>query len=96
MSAIVGSGLAIATALVAFGLSPFFDAIGLYMAPAALLIPLIGPLIPDRLLYWVVPDGGAPAGVLLITFSTIFFWTLIFGVLYLAWHSRKPRRPMGT
>lgn len=90
MSAVVGLAMAIATGFVSFALSPFFDAVGgAYILPAQMLIPLIEPLIPTTLVYWVVPDGGAPAGMLLIVFCVVLFWTLAFGVLYLVWRSLR-------
>ena len=71
--------IAIALGVFAFTLAPIFD---FYIAPSQLLIPVIEPLIPASLVYKVVPEGGAPAGVLLILISAIIFWTLAFGVTH--------------
>jgi hypothetical protein len=59
-SAVVGVFIAIVGFLLAFGLAPFFDtAVLVYVTPAAgILLPVIGPLIPARLAYWLVPDAA--------------------------------------
>lgn len=90
----VGVGIIAALALgaVAFALSPFFDAVGVYIMPARLMVPVLGPVVPSRLTYWLVPDGGAAAGVLLIIASAILFWTICSGALYFAWATSRHRR----
>ena len=71
----VGVGIIAAVALgaVAFARSPFFHAVGVYIMPARLMVPVLGPIVPSRLTYWLVPDGGAAAGVLLVIASAILF-----------------------
>jgi hypothetical protein len=86
-SAMVGVFLAVAGFVLAFALGPFFDAVRVYLAPAGLLLPVIGPLIPSSVVYRFVPDGGAPAGVLLIGICALLFWTIVFGVAHFAWIS---------
>jgi hypothetical protein len=90
-SAIVGMLLAIAGFVLAFALEPLFgSAVMVYVAPAGMLVPVIGPLIPSKLLYWLVPDGGAPAGALLVGGCALFFWTIVFGLAHFGWVSLKP------
>ena len=91
-SAVIGAALAIAGFALAFALAPFFDAVILYITPAAILVPVIGSLIPSKVVYWLIPDGGGPAGVLLIMISAFFFWTMVFGVAHFAWLSLRQRR----
>jgi hypothetical protein len=83
----VGVGIIAAVALGAgaFALSPFFDAIGVYIVPARFIVSVLGPIVPSRLTDWWVPDGGAAAGVLLILASAVLFWAICFGALYCAW-----------
>jgi hypothetical protein len=82
-------GIGIVTAILlgaaAFALAPLFDAVAIYIAPARLIVPVIGPIIPSQLMDWMVPGGGAPAGVLLILISTILFWGIISGAVYFGW-----------
>ena len=92
-SAAVGIVAAIALGILAFALAPFFDAVGVYITPAGLLVQVIGPLIPSTVVYWLVPGGGAPAGLLLILVCTLLFWTIVFGGTHFAWASLKRRRP---
>ena len=89
-SAIVGVFLAIAGFVLTFALAPFFgSAVLAYVAPAGMLVPVIGPLIPSKVVYWLVPDGGAPAGALLVGVCALFFWTIVFGVAHFAWVSLR-------
>ena len=91
-SVVIGAVLAIAGFALAFALAPFFDAVILYITPAAILVPVIGSLIPSKVVYWLVPDGGGPAGLLLIMISAFFFWTIVFGVVHFSWLSLRDRR----
>ncbi len=88
-SAIVGVLFAIAGFVVAFALARFFNsAVLLYVAPAGMLLPVIGPLI-SKVMYRLVPDGGAMAGALLVGVCALFFWTIVFGVAHFAWVSLR-------
>jgi hypothetical protein len=93
-SAVDGMVAAIAVGVLAFALGPFFDAVGAYIKPAGYLIPVLGRVTPSRAAYWLTPDGGAAAGVLLILLCTLLFWTVIFGASYFAWIELKHRRTM--
>jgi hypothetical protein len=81
-SAFVGILLAIAVGVLAYALAPVLDAVGLYIAPTRILIPVIGPLIPSSVTYRLVPEGGATAGVLLILICALIFWSIIFGATH--------------
>jgi hypothetical protein len=91
-SAAVGLIAAITIGLLAFALSPFFDALGVYIAPAGLLLPVIGRVIPSNMAAWWTPDGGPTAGVLLVLLSTLLFWTVMFGLVYFAWANMRRKR----
>ena len=69
-----------------------FDPVVVYITPARLLVPVLGPIITPKLVYWLVPDGGPAAGVLLIFASAVLFWTICFGALYFAWATSRRRR----
>ena len=70
-SAAVGMVAAIAIGVLASALSPFFDAVGVYIVPAGVLLPVIGRVIPSKIQYWLTPDGGPAAGFSL-------FWSVRF------------------
>jgi hypothetical protein len=90
-STFVGALLAIALGVLAYAV-PIFYAVGFYAAPSQLLIPIIGSLVPSSLVYRVVPEGGAPAGVLLILTSALIFWTLTFAVIHFLIGSMRRNR----
>jgi hypothetical protein len=92
ISAVVGIFAAIALGGLAFAAEPHFDAVGVYFSPARLTIFVVEPLIPSRLMYWLLPDGGAPAGLFLILVSAILFWSIFFGAIYFTWARSKRGR----
>jgi hypothetical protein len=92
LSAVVGILAAIALGGLAFAAESYFDAEGVYFAPARLTIFVVEPLIPSSLMHWLVPDGGAPAGLFLILVSAILFWSIFFGAIYFTWAMSKRRR----
>jgi hypothetical protein len=85
---------AIALGILAFALAPFFDAVGLYIAPSGLFAPILDrvPLALVNKLNRLMPGNGPAAGVAFIMAGVMLFWTIIFGGLYFAWatHRRKP------
>jgi hypothetical protein len=88
----VGIIAAIALGVLAFAAAHFFDAVGLYIAPARLIVPVLGPVIPSTLTYWLFPDGGAVAGVFFVLTSAVLFWTICFGAIHFAWAASRRRR----
>jgi len=87
-SIVVGAACAIALVVLAFALAPFFDAVGVYIAPFALLAPVIDKVVPEALISVIdrfMPIAGPAAGVALIVSSVLAFWTIIFSALHLAW-----------
>lgn len=88
----VGVVAAVVLGALAFVLAPFFDAVRLYTSPAALLVPVLVPIIPSRLMHWLVPDGGAPAAILLIMASAILFWSILLGAAYFGFVVSKHSR----
>lgn len=81
-SILVGASSTIAACVVAFALAPWFDAIGLLITPAAILIPIVGSIVPSTAIDLLVPSAGPAAGVLLILSCTLLFWAVIFGGVY--------------
>jgi hypothetical protein len=75
-----------------FGAASVFDAVSVYIAPARLIIPITVTAFPPRLMDWLIPDGGPPAGIFLILVSAVLFWSILIGAIYFAWGISKPRR----
>jgi len=88
----VGIIAAVALGVLAFAVAPFFDAVGLYLVPAKLIVPVLGPVIPSMLPYWLVGDGGAAAGVFLILVSAVLFWATSIGAIHFAWAASRRKR----
>jgi hypothetical protein len=94
-SVAVGMFAAVAIGALAFALAPFFDAVGVYILPAGLLLPFIGRVIPSKTGYWLTPDGGPAVGVLFIFVCTLLFWTIVFGGTYFVSATLLRRRATG-
>jgi hypothetical protein len=75
-SAVIGMIGAIGAGTLAIALQAF-DA---YARPGETFFPLI----PERLVFWVVPEGGPAATVLLLLVSATFFWSIFFGMAHFA------------
>ena len=94
LSVLTALCVGIFAAIIVGALSFAADAVDAYIAPARLVVPIVGPLIPSSLVYRLIPDGNAPAGVMLILGSAILSWSFFFAVIYLAWHSFKQKRAL--
>ena len=90
----IGIMAAIALAALSFGVASFLgiDAVGVYIAPARLVLPVLGRMVPSGWAYALVPGGGPAAGVLLILVSAVLSWTLFFGATYFVWARLKLTR----
>jgi len=86
-------GILISVALAALSYAvPLLDAFGIYISPGRYLLPAIEPLVPSTLIYRLVPEGGAHAGVLLVVTCALLFWTIVFGLLLFVRTSLKRKR----
>ena len=64
-------------------------AVTAYLQPGVVLGGLISPLVPTAVVYWVEPEGGPNAFLLIALASAFFFWsTLLAGVHYF-WRRAK-------
>ena len=75
--ALVGLCLsAAAGALALFALPPGL-ASTVYLWPGTYIAPVLGKITPASFLYWLVPDGGACAYLLLIAIGAFFSWAVL-------------------
>ena len=81
-SAVFGMVASIIAGLLAFAAAPFFDAVGVYIAPSEMLIPVMGRAVPSALL---ISASGPAAGVGLALGCALLFWTIVFGIFDFAW-----------
>jgi hypothetical protein len=67
-----------------------------YLAPGVAIGGLISPVLPAWFVYWLVPEGGGLAFLLLAFGASVVVWTAAAGSLHFWWSrrtSRSPRRP---
>lgn len=96
-SASVGAVGATALGAIALALSHLFHAASFYyMTPGIVLVPVVGSIIPSRLMDWLVPDGGPAAGIALMLGCALIFWTVCFGTIYFAWARSRRKRSTGV
>lgn len=87
-SVVVGVIAAVALGVLAYALTPFFDAVFIYIAPFSLFAPILDKILRTALingLIHLLPVDGPEAGVGLILGTVLGFWTAIFGAVHLAW-----------
>ena len=89
---VVGCACAVSLGVLAFVVFPGSVLTGLFMAPAIPLVPILGPLVPGRLMDHLIPGGGAPAGVMLIVTSALLGWAAAATCMFLVGRRVKLRR----
>src|SRR2546425_816859 len=93
-SALVGVSLALLLGLLMFVLGAKTHFVTAYLAPGILVGGLLSPAIPSKFVYWVEPDGGPTAFLLLAALSSVAFWSPLFGAVFYRRRSRQGRRDL--
>src|SRR5687768_13182280 len=79
-------GVGAAGALTSFGLAflafPRTRVTTDFLWPGIQLMPLLSQAVPDGFAYWLVPGGGAPAGLAIALFGSLLAWGLGSVVLW--------------
>jgi hypothetical protein len=84
VSAVVG--------IVVFVVAPRTHVVTAYLIPGIAIGGGLSYIIPTKIVYWLDPEGG-PRAFLVIVFACAFaFWTLLFGMI----HRRHNRKHRGT
>ena len=86
-SAIVGASLAITFGVLAYEVAPWIDAVSVYAIPGEMFLGLI----PSKMVYWLVPEGGPLAAALSVPFAA-GFWTVLLAGAHFGCISLKTRR----
>ena len=73
--AVLGASVAL---VLAFLIWPASWVARVYIWPGQALMPVLGWALPDRLIYALVPDGGAPAALLVVLLGSSFTWGAAF------------------
>jgi hypothetical protein len=81
----VSALLVLGTGVAVFLPFPRSAAVTAVLSPGVPVAGFIGRFIPSSLLYAVVPEGGAPAFLLLVAIFAFCFWTAVASVVYFVW-----------
>jgi hypothetical protein len=88
---LLGSGISSAIGLLVLGAFPQSWAATTYLWPGPNVAPLLSKIIPTAVVYRLVPDGGAPAFLMLILVGAFVSWTVLFVFITLV--ARRAWRP---
>jgi hypothetical protein len=78
----IGLGFALSGALTAAVLlAGIVRLASLYILSSAPGAYLVGALIPTRFLYWLAPEGGAPAGIFVVLLGAFLQWGTVLSAL---------------
>ena len=94
-SAAFGAVASIAVAAFVFLLAPKTHFVTMYLAPGLAVGGSLSQaaLIPTRLVYSLVPEGGPNAFLLIVVVCSFFFWSVAFAVAYRYLVRRKEGTP---
>jgi ABC-type tungstate transport system substrate-binding protein len=74
-----------------------------YFWPGTHIAPVLGKTTPTAVMYWLVPEGGAPSYLLLVATGALFSWAVLFtaaafviGCRVQLNHSFKPKLLRGS
>ena len=81
LSVLAGILLAGGFLAAAFSCFPRTWVVDLYLWPGAKLAPLLSEVVPSTVMYWLVPEGGAPAYLLLVLVASFFSWAALLALL---------------
>ncbi len=88
-SVLFGIVIALLLFVVAYILLPQTWITQAYLSPGLILGTIFLPVIPTKLVYWLVPEGGGPAFVLIGFVGAVLFWFLLFAILHYLWRTRN-------
>ena len=82
--ALLGIGLSAVVGLLVLRTLPQSSASAVYLWPGSYAAPILGKITPTAAVYWLVPEGGAPAYFLLVLVGAFVSWAALFALLALA------------
>ena len=81
-SVAVGVVASIMLGVLVFVLAPKTNFVRAYLAPGIVIGGSLSRFIPTRLTYWLVPEGGPDAFLMVATACASIFWSLVFAISY--------------
>jgi hypothetical protein len=88
-SAGTGALLALIIGMLVFGFGAQTVAVTAYLQPGIVLGGLVSPLVPTAVVYWVAPEGGPYAFLLIALACAFFFWSTLLGGIHYFWRRAK-------
>lgn len=85
-------GLSVAFGAAAFTLAPNTWVVSVYLWPGTYVGAALARLVSSSLMYFVVPEGGAPAFLLLVLIGAFVSWTILFAACQTLWSRYKQSR----
>jgi hypothetical protein len=82
-------GLSVAFGAAAFMLAPKTWVVSVYLWPGTYVGAALARLVPLSLMYCVVPEGGAPAFLLLVLIGAFVSWAILFAACQTLWSRYK-------
>jgi MFS superfamily sulfate permease-like transporter len=81
-SSIVGTVSAAVLGGVSFAVGGGTHIVTAYLAPGIPIAGLLSPLLPSRTAYWIDPEGGPIAFLMLTLACAALFWSVLIGSVY--------------
>jgi hypothetical protein len=77
-----GALLAVIVGVLVFVVASRTHVVTAYLLPGVAIAFVLSPVIPTKVVYWLDPEGGPPAFLMLAMTCAFLFWTLVFaGIL---------------
>ena len=81
-SLLFGALLATVFGLLVFVLAPRTHAVTAYLVPGIAIAGALSFIVPTKVVYWLDPEGGPPAFLVIAIACAFGFWTLVFGMIH--------------
>lgn len=78
-------GFSLAFGASAFMLAPKSWIVSVYLWPGTIVGSALAKVVPSAWMYGIVPEGGAPAFLLLVLIGSFLSWGLLFVVCQALW-----------
>jgi len=81
-SLLFGALIAAVIGILVFVPAPRTHAATAYLMPGIAIGGALSVITPTKLVYWIDPDGGPPAFLVIAITWAFAFWTLVFGIVH--------------
>jgi disulfide bond formation protein DsbB len=81
-SLLFGALVAAVIGILVFVLAPRTHVVTAYLVPGIAIGGALSFITPTKVVYWLDPDGGPPAFLIIAIGCAFGFWTLVFGMIH--------------